>query len=193
MIRKKITELNENPKNYKNLDDDGFARLVEQMKMGDHSTWLITPENMIVDGNMRKKAALTAGWEEVECRVLSFEKNEQGYYALIDGVVVRDHEVIPYYYKTVDEGIMAYALSRNSHSGYYNDDFFNSMPNMTIDYAMFSVDIKPPESITEMMANLVQKERKKKLLLLVPCDDETQLEQRYQKITELGIPVKKKI
>ena len=193
MIRKKISELVENPANHRNIDEKNYDRLVQQMRMGDHSTWLITDENMIVDGNMRKKAALDAGWEEVECRVLSFQQDpEKGFYALIDGQVVKDHEVIPYYYKTKDDGILAYALSRNGSAGYYNDDLFNIMPQIDIDWSMFPVEINPPKDIEEIVKDMAKTERKRKLMLIVPCDDEVQLQDRFDKISAIGIPVKKK-
>jgi hypothetical protein len=194
MVHKLISELHENPNNRRNIDEVNYDRLVKQMRMGDHSTWLITEDGMIVDGNMRKKAAVDAGWESVDCKVLSFQKDEEkGYFALIDGVIVKDHEVIPYYYKTIEDGIMAYALSRNGTSGYYNDDIFNDMPQMEIDWSMFPIDISPPKDIEEIIKSMAQSERKKKLMLIISCDDQEQLEQRYLKIVELGIPVKKKV
>ena len=193
MIRKRIEDLKENPNNRRNIDEKNYVRLIEQMKLGDHSTWLITSDDMIIDGNMRKKAALEAGWTEVDCKVLSFEHDpERGYYALIDGVVVKDNEVIPFYYKDIESGITAYALSRNGTMGYYNDDIFNAHGNLDIDWEMFPLDIKPPKDIEELMKEMAKTERKKKFLLVVACDDEVQFEQRYQQIVGLGIPVKKK-
>lgn len=193
MVRKQINELTENPKNRRNIDEKNFERLVEQMKMGDHSTWLITSENMIVDGNMRKKAALSAGWEMVDCKVLSFLSEEgKGWYAVIDGEVVKDHGVIPFYYSSIDAGITAYALSRNGTMGYYNDEIFNDMPQIDIDWSLFPLDIKPPKDIQEIMKEMAKKERTKKLMLIIPCDDEVQMNQRYDAVQALGIPVKKK-
>lgn len=193
MIKKQLSELHENPNNRRNVDKKNYQRLLDQMRMGDHSIFLITEDGMVVDGNHRLKAAKESGWTEVDCKVLSFEHDpSQGYYALIDGQVVKDNEVIPYYYPTIEAGITAYALSRNSQVGYYNDEILNAHGDLGIEWEMFTLDINPPQDLEEIIKKMSQEDRKKKLALIIPCDDEVQLEQRFSQITDLGIPVKKK-
>jgi len=59
-----ISELKDNPKNPRHINDDGFDRLVNLLKKnGYHQRILIDLHNMILGGHQRKKALLQAGWD----------------------------------------------------------------------------------------------------------------------------------
>lgn len=190
MITKKIEELSENPNNLKDQNDDGFDRLVRQMKMGDHSTFLITPAGMVIDGNHRLKAAKEAGWTEVQCRVLSYEKTDDGYSAVIDDIPVRNSDGgVPFYYDSPEAMYLAYALSRNGSAAYYSEDkFANSLLPETLDLTLFDANFFPPKSIED---TLKQIESNKKFNLIINCADEAEQEAKYNDLVEKGYKVKR--
>ncbi len=186
MITKRWADLKENPKNYKEATPEEEKRLQKQMLMGDHSTALITPDDMLIDGNNRKKWALQAGWETVECRVLSFEQDpEKGFYALLDGVVVKDKDGnIPYFYSSVDAGIQAYALSRNGNQSHYQKDPLKEiLKQYGLQADMFTANIHAEQDLKTLLTD----NKPPKLQLIIDCQSPEELSDTINKLASVGV------
>jgi DNA modification methylase len=164
MELRNIETLRPNPNNDRILDEAGKTLLLHAMSMGDHSTFLITPEGMIIDGNNRWNVRFDAGWEnkDVQCRVLTYgqdptkaEKNEKSYYAIIDGVTVTDHDVIPHFYITPEALYKAYSITRNTEAAYDDPEAIaNKWAEWQLDASRFSLSFTPPQTVEFMLEQL---------------------------------------
>lgn len=122
-----------NPRNIKKKD---FIRLTRQLlKLGQYKPLLITPEGIVVGGNMRLKAYTELGIEDVWVSVIE-PKNE-------------------------DE-LLEYALSDNDRAGYYDSDLLANLssnyPNF--EWSTYAVDLDPPKTLDLVLgtSNVVEDE-----------------------------------
>lgn len=198
-----IETLHINPDNNRILKQEGKDLLLYGMSMGDHSTFLITPEGMTIDGNNRWFLRNEAGWDnkDVYCRILTYgqeqakvENGEDSYYAIIDGAIVRDHEVIPHYYVSVEALYKAYSLTRNGEAAYDDPEYIaNNFHNWKLDPQKFQVHFFPPASIEESLKNMEKAAAKKKYQLIIMCTDEADMDSKFSLVSTLGIIPKRKI
>jgi len=67
MVTKKVSALKVWDKNPKNISKKGFDRLLDEMKLGQHSTLLVMPDGTVLGGNQRLRAMKELGIEEAKC------------------------------------------------------------------------------------------------------------------------------
>lgn len=191
-----IESLHPNPKNEHKLSDEGKALLLHAMSLGDHGAFLITPDGMIINGNNRWHLRIEAHWDnkEVQCRILSWATTEDGhYYPIIDGQVVKEGEVIPHYYNSLDALYAAYAFTANGEAGYYEKSVMDKFGEWGLDPKKFSGSFFPPKSFEDSMQAFKAYEKKKKYEIVVNCDNEQDMDQKYQQIVQMGFQAKRKI
>lgn len=190
-----IETLTINPNNDHGIDDAGKRLLLIAMSRGDHGAFLITPEGMIINGNNRFKLREEAGWsnKEVNCRVLTAGQDDQGLYAVIDGVTVLDHEVIPFHYVSLDAMYHAYGFDANAEAAHYDKSIAGKFTEWQLDPNDFQANFFPPKSVQETLDALKKAEQKKKYQIIIPCTDETDMDAKYQAVTQLGYTAKRKI
>lgn len=121
-----ISELKEWDKNPRTISKDAFDRLKYQVeKLKDYKPLLITPDNVVIGGNMRLKAYRELGIKETMVSVVD-PKNENEKWE--------------------------YALSDNDHVGATDSDMLaNEMPNLDIEWSKYAVDIKEPTNLQELL------------------------------------------
>src|SRR3990167_5294233 len=121
-----IIKLQEWDKNPRSISKDGYERLKKQIqKLGQYKPLLIIPDGTVLGGNMRLKAYRELGMDNIWVSIVE-PKNE-------------------------DEK-MEYALSDNDRAGFYDDDLLaNLMPNYNIDWGDFSVDLKEPINLKDLL------------------------------------------
>ncbi len=191
-----IETLRVNPENHRILTDKGREMLLHDMLLGDHSSFLITPDGMIIDGNNRWMLRHEAGWmhKDVHCRILTFAEDQDGFYAIIDGEVVKENEVIPFHYVSVEALYKAYSFSRNSESAYDDPDYIaNNFHKWQLDEDKVQVHFFPPASIAETLKQMEKREKAKKYQIIIPCVDEKDMDTKYNQVMRLGIQAKRKI
>lgn len=191
-----IETLTPNPNNDHALTDEGKRLLLHAMSLGDYGTFLITPEGMIINGNNRYYMRTEAGWDnkEMQCRILTAGHDETlGYYAIIDGVTILDHEVIPHYYVSVEAMHRAYAFSANGEAATYSKGIINRFDEWGLDPTMFQTNFFPPKSAQDSIDAMVAHAKKKKYEIVVSCQDEADMDGKYQQIIQLGYQAKRKI
>lgn len=150
-----ITSLSEWERNPRSIDAQAFKRLKEQLKMGQHSTLLIMPDGTVLGGNMRLRAMKQLAQEEniyhqAKCIVIDFIQEADGWCAVIDGETNRSK-----YFKTRDDAMMAYSLSHNDRAGFYDSEqLVNILPEYSIDWDMFSMDLSAPKTLKEQVERM---------------------------------------
>lgn len=81
MARLKISEIKNNPNNPRLIKDDNFKKLVQSLKqlpiMLEKRPVLIDEDNIIIGGNMRHKAAKDAGLKEIPVEYFTREDAKQ--------------------------------------------------------------------------------------------------------------------
>jgi hypothetical protein len=137
-----IAQLKPWDKNPKNVTPEGYERLRQQLKLGQHTTLLAFEDGSVLGGNARLKLMTEMGWNTVECKVLSAKQDGEGFYALINNVVVMENGKIPQHWKTLDELKLAYSLSHNDRAGFYNDEAVLELTKEfpAFDWTKYSVD-----------------------------------------------------
>ena len=121
-----IEKLHEWDQNPRSITKGGFARLKGQIqKLGQYKPLLITPDGTVLGGNMRLKAYRELGVDKVWVSVVE-PKNENEK--------------------------MEFSLSDNDRAGFYDDDLLaNIMPNYEIDWSQYSVDLKEPANLKDLL------------------------------------------
>ncbi len=195
MILRNIETLQPNPNNDHPITDEGKRLLLNAMSLGDHGSFLITPEGMLINGNNRWLLRNEAGWENsiVGCKVLTYGQDDQGYYAIIDGEVVKEHEVIPHHYPSVESMYHAYAFTANAQAAYYDKSIVDKFEEWQLSPDAFNLTFFPPKSVEETLKDIKKLEAKKKYQLIVICEDESDMDTKYEALTSIGLEAKRKI
>lgn len=123
---RKRSELHGWDKNPRNITKKGFERLLKQVqKLGQYKPILITPDGEVIGGNMRLKAYEALGIEDIWVSVVDpKDENEK----------------------------LEYALSDNDRAGYYDDDLLaNIMGSYEIEWGDYSVDLKEPTNLRDLL------------------------------------------
>jgi hypothetical protein len=190
-----IEELHPNPNNEHHLSDKGKELLLHAMSLGDHGLFLTTPDKMIINGNNRWHLRIEAGWDTrfVLCRYLTYGQDAEGYYAIIDEKVIKEHEVIPHHYVSVEALYAAYAFSANGEAGYYERSVIDKFPEWGLDPAKFVGDFFPPKSFAESLEKLKAHEKKKKYEIVIACQDEEDMDSKYSQVLGMGMQARRKI
>lgn len=124
-----IAELHEWQDNPRNITPRDYDRLMKQIKrLGQYKPLIVTPDGEVLGGNMRLKAYRELGMQNIwVSEVYPANENEK----------------------------LEYALSDNDRAGYYDEDLLaNMMPNYTIDWSQYAIDLKPPVDINTILENL---------------------------------------
>lgn len=190
-----IEELHPNPDNDHDLSDESKDLLLHAMSLGDHGLFLITPDKMIINGNNRWYLRLEAHWDTkfVLCRYLSYGQDAEGYYAIIDEKPVLDGEVIAHHYNSIESIYTAYAFTANGEAGFYKKSVMDKFARLGLDPTKFAGDFFPPKSFAASMQAFKERERKKKYEIVINCQDEVDMDDKYRQVVENGWQAKRKI
>lgn len=190
-----IETLVPNPNNDHSIDDEGKRLLLNGMSLGNFGVFLITPEGMIINGNNRFYLRTEAGWDnkEVPCRILTTAQDEFGFYPIIDGEIVKQQEVIPHHYISLEALYKAYAFVANGEAAHYDKSIAAKFPEWGLNPNDFQANFFPPQSITETLKKIEAAVKKKKYQIVVPCDNEQDMDAKFNQITALGYAAKRKI
>ncbi len=121
-----LTSWDKNPRSIKKKD---FERLKKQITtLGQYKPLLITPDGIVLGGNMRLKAYKDLGIEELWVSVVDADTEEKK---------------------------LEYALSDNDRAGYYDDDLLaNLIPNYpNFQWQDYAVDMKEPQNLGDLVEN----------------------------------------
>jgi hypothetical protein len=124
-----INKLHEWDKNPRNIEKKDFERLKQQIiRFGQYKPLLITPDGVVLGGNMRLKAYKQLKITDIWVSIVN-PKNENEK--------------------------LEYSLSDNDRAGYYDADLLaNLMPNYQIDWDKYAIDLNVPSNITEILRNI---------------------------------------
>ncbi len=113
-------------KNPRTISKEAYARLLWQIdKLGEYKPMLINQDNIVLGGNMRLRAYKEKGKDKL----------------WVSRVETKN-----------DEEMWEYALSDNDHVGVTDMELIiNEMPQLDIDWTKYSVDIKPPENLQDLI------------------------------------------
>lgn len=112
-----------NPRNIKPKD---FERLKKQIQeLGQYKPLLITEDGTVIGGNMRLRAYMDLGIEDVWVSVVNPKDKDQ---------------------------MLAYALSDNDRAGYYDDDLLANLSSAYPDFEWgnYAVDLQPPTTLDDL-------------------------------------------
>lgn len=114
----------DNPRNIKPKD---FERLKKQIQeLGQYKPLLITEDGTVIGGNMRLRAYMDLGIEDIWVSVVNPKDDNQ---------------------------MLAYALSDNDRAGYYDDDLLANLSSAYPDFEWgdYAVDLAPPTTLDELI------------------------------------------
>ena len=127
-MSKKINFFKENGVTYANVSDlflykdnprdveaKDFERLIEQIKLGEHSTLLVTTEGEVLGGNTRLRAYQKLGKETAKVVVVDIVETSEGVHIVIDG---KKSERT---FDSVNQAKIELALSHNDSIGTNNE------------------------------------------------------------------------
>lgn len=101
--------------NPRDVEAKDFERLLEQIKLGEHSTMLVTIEGEVLGGNTRLRAYKKIGKEYAKVVVVEIIEKEDNVYILLDGVKSERT------FDTVGQAKLELALSHNDSIGTNNE------------------------------------------------------------------------
>ena len=127
-MSKKINFFKENGVTYANVSDlflykdnprdveaKDFERLIEQIKLGEHSTLLVTTEGEVLGGNTRLRAYKKIGKERAKVVVVNIVESSAGVHIVID------EKKSERTFDSVDQAKIELALSHNDSIGTNNE------------------------------------------------------------------------
>lgn len=123
---RKLSELRPWDKNPRTITKEAYERLKWQIdKLGMYKPSIVNQDNIVLGGNMRLKAYAEKGIDPI----------------WVSPVVTKN-----------ESEMWEYALSDNDHVGVTDMDMvINEMPQLDIDWSKYSVDIKPPENLQDLI------------------------------------------
>lgn len=101
--------------NPRDVEAKDFERLIEQIKLGEHSTLLVTTEGEVLGGNTRLRAYQKLGKETAKVVVVDIVESSAGVHIVIDG---KKSERT---FETVNQAKIELALSHNDSIGTNNE------------------------------------------------------------------------
>lgn len=110
---------------FRSITDKGEKQLEANLELGQHSTLLVwkTPEERLISvgGNRRLRRMKQMNYEDIDCTILEFGQDDEGFYATFNGRVYKDAEGrIPRHFETVEQGLLEIAFSHNTSPGFNN-------------------------------------------------------------------------
>lgn len=118
-------------KNPRSIKKEDFERLKKQIQeLGQYKPLIITPDNEVIGGNMRLRAYMDLGIDDVWVSVVNPKDEEEK---------------------------LKYALSDNDRAGYYDDDLLANLSSEYPDFKWenYAVDLDPPETLDNILKNEV--------------------------------------
>lgn len=110
----KVADLFNWSENPKDVVQEDMERLLEQIKLGEHSAMLVTADGEVLGGNTRLRAYQQLKKSEAKVIIVDFDVQDDGVHAVVDGVAA--HRV----FDTLGQAKLEYALSHNDMIGSYN-------------------------------------------------------------------------
>ncbi len=122
-----INTLKEFDKNPRNITEEGMTRLKKQIqKLGQYKPLIITPEGVVLGGNMRFRALTELGVEKVWVSIVKpKDKNE----------------------------MLEYTFSDNDRAGFYEEELLERLlPEFSLDWSEYAVDTLEPILINDLFS-----------------------------------------
>jgi len=164
-------------KNPRGITKIGFKRLKKQiLKLGQYKPLLITPDGIVIGGNMRLLTYQDLKISPLWVSIITFKKLGDTYVASIDG------EIQNGVYKTIEQGMLEYALSDNDRAGYYEDE---KLAELVIDFPElelkdYNVDLGKTLDLGELLDQFGPEVEEDKVPEIEEGDPESKLGEVYQ-------------
>lgn len=131
---RKTSELSLWEDNPRNIRPKDFERLKKQIQeLGQYKPLLITEDGTVIGGNMRLRAYMDLGIEDIWVSVVNPKDENQ---------------------------MLAYALSDNDRAGYYDDDLLANLSSAYPDFEWgnYAVDLAPPTTLDDLFKTEVEED-----------------------------------
>lgn len=135
--------------NPRDVEAKDFERLLEQIKLGEHSTMLVTLEGEVLGGNTRLRAYKKIGKEFAKVVVVEIVETKEGVHIIVDGV--KSERV----FDTVGQAKVELALSHNDSIGTNNTEKLAELMTINkVDTSIYSVatQITPVQDILDRVS-----------------------------------------
>lgn len=121
-----ISKLKSWDKNPRTVTPEHFERLKQQVKkLGQYKPLLVTPEGVVIGGNMRLRAYQQLGIDDVWVSVIT---------------------------PTSEKKLLEYALSDNDRVGQYDGDLLLDLAqNLDVDFTLFAIDLREPTLLSALL------------------------------------------
>ncbi len=120
-----IQTLKEFDRNPRGITEEGMERLKKQItKLGQYKPLVVTPDGIILGGNMRYKALKELGIEKVWVSIVKPKDENQ---------------------------MLEYSFSDNDRAGFYDEELLNKLlPDFSLDWSEYAVDLMEPTPLGEL-------------------------------------------
>ena len=135
--------------NPRDVEAKDFERLLEQIKLGEHSTMLVTLEGEVLGGNTRLRAYKQIGKEFAKVVVVEIVETKEGVHIIVDGLKSERT------FETVGQAKVELALSHNDSIGTNNTEKLAELMTINkVDTSIYSVatQITPVQDILDRVS-----------------------------------------
>lgn len=188
---KQISELHNWEQNPRDIDENSFNRLKDQLTLkGQFEPLLTMQDGTVLGGNMRLRAMRELGFEQVWVSEIYFGSGEDGlWFAVLDG------QERPEKFKTKEDAMMSWSLAHNADYGHYDlDQFANIEGNYDpMLWDQFAVNFQEPEVIQKTLDSIAPGANQEKQIayqIIIPASDQVEAERIFNEMNEKGYNAK---
>lgn len=147
-----ISTLHQWENNPKDDSQEGLERLDYQLELGQYKPLIAMNDGTVLGGNQRHKRMIVKGTNPVWISRVDFKQDNDTFYAVVNGVEIKDKR-----YKSIEDGMMAYALSDNEQAAPYNFDKLKlQLSAVDIDLSKYSAISLPAVNCEEIIKEVTQ-------------------------------------
>lgn len=141
----KVADLKFWTDNPRNITDYDFDRLKKSIALGEHTPLLVTPDGVVLGGNMRLRAYQELGVDTASASVLDVDEVDGKFYAILNGDR-KDRA-----FDSKEQLYVTYALSHNDTFGEYVEPQLAELATRhNIDLELHSINLGRPRPLKDM-------------------------------------------
>lgn len=187
---KPITELHPWKDNPRDISPKKFDELKDNLqKHGQREPLLVTDDGTILSGNMRYRAMLELGFDNVIVDTITFVEVDGLWYTM------QHNKKQDGQYATKEDAMTEVALGANNRYGVYDPESLeNLISRLEIDTSMYSVETEENKTIDELIKSIAPEnvEAEFKHQLVVECNNEDEQKALYTQLVGQGYNAKAK-
>jgi hypothetical protein len=153
-----ISTLKHWEENPRDITEDAFIQLLEQLRYGEVENLIVMKDGTILNGNRRLDAYQMVGKNTAWVSEVDFLEQPDGTFEMtVDGNIAvhlypEDKKGTPVVFKTIRQGMSELMLLGNSHVGTFNDmDLAELLSDVTVEPNLFEINLKKGTKVEDLV------------------------------------------